>query len=78
MKIVEKAHQDYKTLTETGNLHGFTPFEVNSIWFILKDVSHGDTSGTLSEKLAKWFTKRGFSVKNSGVGWSISLCREKN
>lgn len=52
MEIIKKAYDDYKAMTETGKLHGFTSFEVNSIWFILKDLAEGDISGTLTEKIA--------------------------
>lgn len=71
MGIIEKAYGDYETMAETGKLHGFTPFEVNSIWFILKDLAEGDISGTLTEKIAMWFARRGFSVVKKGVGWTI-------
>lgn len=73
MEIIKKAFADYKEMVDTGKLHGFTPFEVNSIWFILNDINEGDISGTLTEKIANWFSKRGFSVIKSGVGWTIGV-----
>lgn len=73
MDIIRKALDDYESMVDTGKLHGFTPFEVNSIWFILNDLDEGDTSGTLTEKIAMWFAKRGFSVVQDGVGWTIGV-----
>lgn len=73
MEIIEKAYADHAEMAATGKLHGLTPFEANSIWFILNDLNKGDTSGTLTEKIANWFSKRGFSVIKSGVGWTIGV-----
>lgn len=69
--LIQKAIGDYHEIVEAGKLRGFTPFEVNCLWFILKDLADGDFSGTLSEKIANWFSKRGFTVEPEGVGWKI-------
>ncbi len=68
---IKKAFADYKEMVDTGKLHGFTPFEVNSIWFILNDLDEGDGSGTLSEKVANWFAEHGFSVTKKAISWTI-------
>lgn len=41
MEIIKKAFADYAEMAATGKLHGLTPFEVNSIWFILNDLNSG-------------------------------------
>ena len=41
MEIIKKAFADYAEMAATGKLHGLTPFEVNSIWFILNDLNKG-------------------------------------
>lgn len=40
---------------------------------ILKDLYDGGISETITEKVAKWFAKRGFSVSEKGIGWAINL-----
>lgn len=71
MNMLKDALDAYNTMVESGKLRGFSPFEVNCIGFILKDLSEGDQSGTLSEKVAKWFASYGFTVTESGVGWTV-------
>lgn len=60
-------------MVETGKHHGVTRFEVYCICFILHDFAEGDTSGTIMEKIANWFMKRGYSFVKSGVGWTIEV-----
>lgn len=69
--FIQKALDDYERMVQSGEIHGFTPNEINSLWFILKDLYEGDFSGTLSEKVACWFLEHGFTVKRENVGWGI-------
>ncbi len=69
--LIQKALNDYEEMARSGKIHGFTPSEVNSLWFIMKDLYEGDFSETLSGKVACWFSKHGFTVKRENVGWRI-------
>jgi len=73
MDLIKFAMDDYKKMVDTGDIRDFTPYEVNSIWFILKDLSEGNESGTLSYKVSKWFSNHGFSAAENGIGWLIRM-----
>jgi len=73
MDRIKKALDDHGKMCESGRLQGLTPFDVNLIWYILKDLAKGIESGTTSEKVASWFRKRMFSVTPCDIGWAIKI-----
>ncbi len=73
MDMIEFAMDDYKKMVDTGDIRDFTPHEVNSIWFILNDLSEGNKAETPSYKVSKWFSNHGFSTAESGIGWTIQM-----
>lgn len=72
MANFNKAVNAYDTMVSTGKLGKLTQSDLNSIFFILKDLKESDVSGTITKKVAEWFKKYGFTVVEEGVGWQIS------
>lgn len=49
--------------------------EYDTVYCIMKELSRIDdkVTGTVSQAVADWFTKYGFTVKVKGIGWEVSI-----
>lgn len=58
-----------------GNLnkHKLTQAEANAAYSILVEIRTGSTMETIMEGVKNFFQRYNFSIKEKGIGWTISL-----
>lgn len=60
---------------DNGNLNRYklTPYEAYAIANHYNALVSGNTEQTIVEKVKNFFTSYGFTTKETGIGWTISL-----
>ena len=68
----DNAVDAYSLMCESGKLKGMTQSDMLDIYESLKRIADGNSTTTVSQKVADFFKKYKFNVTAHGIGWKIT------
>jgi hypothetical protein len=73
MNNLSKAIADFKSIDTAADLkkHKLTLCAYDTLGMALSELSKTGITETINDTVKEWFTKRGFTSKEKGIGWQI-------
>jgi hypothetical protein len=75
MKIFSKIVQDYNAIETATDLkkRGLTPSDLDTIYFILCDLKHGDESYFIQSSIKDYLSRLGAKIEAHGIGYKATI-----